>query len=277
MDGEGILFRPPCLGLKNSDFYPLIALPVSDYFEYRQRCLWNLKIDFSGQSLTFNPGNDEIDLPPFITRKTFSAEVVRVRNDGRENYFPVVECGRWKDAKDPSFNPPKEYGKIPDEDLIRLGHNPCHDCSFTAFCNLTVTWQNLFFGSIRPPRPGVDEDFNPLPPPRPSCDWETWSPGLGPFVGGEDFNENPSVSWLVSGRQRVPATFSMALADNDQVDSEYSTVFSRPSIGGDYAYQMNGASEVNVMGQRFPAQLGEKFGQGVTAIFRWVPGPARDL
>jgi hypothetical protein len=232
MSSPELLFKPPCFQLKDSEYKELVSMPLDQYFQWRQQKLWDFKAQFDGSI----SGTWQRDQEPERTvTAVLESETIRVRNDDRENYFPQEKCGKWIAQKSDAFNPEKEFGKIPDSDLVKMRHNPCFRCSFTAFCNITITVSNYPYGYRYSESPSADK------PPAPSCDWQQWNP--------KDYyvsNENQEVIWFIDGKLSVAAFFTMSFDDSAKIEENLETVYIRPILAGDYKQSELGAYPVYV-------------------------------
>lgn len=135
------LFKSPCLSLSNPAADQDITLKMSKYYAWRHAKMWDAKVEVTGssQTQTFFEFEDRTE----TTTLTCETETILTRNDGRQNESVVLnQDGTTSKVPVTNFNSAGRYGKIPDENLIRLRHEPCFDCSFTAFVRLSKNWTN---------------------------------------------------------------------------------------------------------------------------------------
>ncbi len=221
MSSPDLLFKAPCFKLKDKEYQELASMSLDDYFKWRQRKMWDFNAQFNG-SMT---GIFSLDDRQWTTTVAYESKTIRVRNDQRENYYPQKKCGKWVDGKSDSFNPEKEFGKIPDNDLLKIRHNPCFsECSFTAFCNMTITWINYAY-------PTLQSEYLDTPPPAPSCEWQQWNPKES-YV--ELSAEDGRVWWFVDGKFNAASEFGMSFVDEARTDEDVKNVYFRPTLHGDY-------------------------------------------
>jgi len=157
-----VLFKAACLPLADGTESGS-SVSLDRFYQWTQRNLWTATLKLTGQGSfqsVFEFG-DRVETTTFSCQASESL----VRNDGRENLFPEIG-GNGKVSLEPSkdFNPEGPYGKIPDSDLLRILHNPCFDCSFTAWFNCQTLWTNYLI---------VQEPGSPDPT-KPN-DWSDWS------------------------------------------------------------------------------------------------------
>lgn len=157
------LFRSRCLALHNPLADQDITLKLSEYYKWRHANLWHadLQITGTGEINSYFYFEDRTE----TTTLTCHAQTIKTRNDGRENVSVLLnEDGTTSMTTIEDFNPPGIHGKIPDENLIRLRHEPCFPCSFTAFVLVQKNWNNLLMFLD----PGD-------PPPEKPFGWSSWS------------------------------------------------------------------------------------------------------
>jgi hypothetical protein len=234
MSSPKLLFKPPCFELKDKKYKELVSMSLDDYFKWRQRKMWDFKAQFDGGI----SGVFHLDEEEWTTTASMKSETIRVRNNQRENYYPKSTCGKWVDGKSDTFNPAKEFGKIPDADLVKMRHNPCFDCSFTAFCEITIIWTNYIYST-------KNYKFPPTSPPAPSCHWQQWNPTDYYFALA---NENNEITWFVNGKMSITAEFGLSFADDAKTDEDVKTVYFRPTLSGDYTQSESGACPVSIEG-----------------------------
>jgi len=193
-----MIYAPTCHALKTDQ---KTNIKLGDYFQWKERSLFDFAVAFEGENKTMNQyGPEEGDkIPTTITYEFKSSDVI---NDGRENKFPKTKPnGTYEIETSASFNPAGKYGKIQDSDLIRIKHNPCFDCSFTAWVNLRKRTKNLIFTAI-------DDDT----PPTGDATYEEFEIISGPdFLSADPQDQDPLIGFLVNALQRVVATFTIKI------------------------------------------------------------------
>jgi hypothetical protein len=173
-------------------------IKAEDYFQWKERSLFDCTVQFGGSSQTTNKyGKD--DVTTIITYQSKSSDVI---NNGRENKFPKIKTdGSYKIETSESFNPAGKFGKIQDSDLIRIKHNPCFDCSFTAWVNLRKRTENLIFTAV-----------DDLTPPTGDESYEKFEITSGPdFISEDPEDEEPLIGFLVNAVQRVVTLFTIKI------------------------------------------------------------------
>lgn len=158
------LFKSPCLSLRNEPADDNISLKLSAYYRWRHANLWEADVQITGNSEYIT--RFEFEDREEKTNLTCNARTIKTRNDNRENFNIILkEDGTTAEEKLTDFNPPGTYGKIPDENLIRLRHEPCfNECSFTAFVHVQKIWSNYL----------IFQDLGAEPPKKPLY-WSSWS------------------------------------------------------------------------------------------------------
>jgi len=177
---------------------------IDNYFLCKERSLFEIKVDFSGANKTTHVyGPDITDTRD--TTVTYEFVFADVINNLRENRFPKTKPdGTYEIEKSDAFNPSGKYGKIKDSDLIRLKHNPCFACKFTAWVVLRRKINNLIIE--------VTEEDHYVTPTKPDDSWDQWSVISGPDIKyrPDPTSGNPWV-YLVNASQRFTVQLSMAI------------------------------------------------------------------
>jgi hypothetical protein len=196
-----MIYEADCHTLKTNQ---KTDIKIDDYFLWKERSLFDFQVSFQGQSITtvrYGYVNEET-ITQSATYNFISADVI---NDDRENKFPVANTdGTYKIEKSDSFNPPGAYGKIKDSDLIKIRHNPCFDCSFTAWVTLRRNQTNRLAL--------VDEPIDdPVPPGKPNDSYDRWDIVRGPELWAVDDSGRETYAYLVNSSQRITRTSSIQI------------------------------------------------------------------
>lgn len=195
-----MIYSADCHTLKKDE---VTDVKIDDYFLWKERSLFDFKASFQGASETEHEyGPDGEIITTTTSYEYVSSEVI---NDDRENKFPEgKDDGTFEIKTSALFNPAGIYGKIKDSDLIRIQHNPCFDCSFTAWVTLRkVTANSLYIVRTK------DGDPPAQPPAKPDDSYDQWSVVRGPDLfyyddGGEGF-----YGYLINFGQRSTGTLSL--------------------------------------------------------------------
>ena len=190
-----MIYAPACHALKTDQ---KTNIKIEDYFQWKERSLFDFTVGFEGQNKTINQYGED-NKTTTITYEFKSCDVI---NNGRENKFPKIKTdGTYEIETSQSFNPPGKYGKIQDSDLIRVKHNPCFDCSFTAWVVLRKRTQNSIYIFI-------DDHETPTGDER----YEQFDIVSGPDLIGEDpGDQEPIFGYLINTVERVVASFGIKI------------------------------------------------------------------
>jgi hypothetical protein len=197
-----VIYAADCHTLKKDE---VTDVKIADYFLWKERSLFEIKIAFEGQNVTSHQyGQDEDHkINTTITYEYVSSDVI---NNLRENKFPKNKPdGTYVIEKSDSFNPEGIYGKIQDSDLIKIRHNPCFNCKFTAWVVLRKKTSNLVVSA-------GDYDDEPVPPEKPDDSYDQWNIVSGPDVNLLQVEGQPvRYSYLVNAGQRSAVTLFMTI------------------------------------------------------------------
>ena len=193
-----MIYAATCHALKTDQ---KTDIKIDDYFKWKERSLFDILVAFKGANRTnVRFGPEESD--KVVTTITYEYKSSDVINNNRENKFPRFKPnGTYEIETLKSFNPPGKYGKIQDSDLIRIKHNPCFECSFTAWVNLRRRTENAVFTAI-------DNDE----PPTGDESYEQFEVVRGPEIIGYDPGDlEPIIGFLVNSVQRVVASYTIKI------------------------------------------------------------------
>lgn len=190
-----MIYAPACHALKTDQ---KTDIKIEDYFQWKERSLFDFTVGFDGESKTINQYGQD-NKTTTITYEFKSCDVI---NNGRENKFPKIKTdGTYEIETSQSFNPPGKYGKIQDSDLIRIKHNPCFDCSFTAWVILRKRTKNLIYRAVDDPTPPTGDER-----------YEQFEIVSGPDVIFEDpQDQEPTFGFLINTVERVVALFGIKI------------------------------------------------------------------
>jgi len=197
-----VIYEADCHTLKKDE---VTDIKINDYFLWKERSLFDFKVSFEGASETENEyGFDAEIITTTISYEYVSSEVI---NNDRENKFPEgKDDGTFEIKTSSLFNLAGKYGKIKDSDLIRIKHNPCFDCSFTAW----VTLRKVEANSLAKVR--TENNDPPMDPPeKPDDSYDRWSIVRGPDLYYIDDGGAHFWSYLVNSGQRFTRTSSIKI------------------------------------------------------------------
>ena len=197
-----MIYSADCHTLKKDQ---VTDVEIDDYFLWKERSLFDLKVSFQGQNVTtVGYGIDEAEtITQSTTYEVVSAEVI---NNDRENKFPETkDDGTFEIKTSALFNPAGIYGKIKDSDLIRIQHNPCFGCNFTAWATFRRTQTNRLI-IIRTP----DED-PPIAPVKYDNSYDRWDIVRGPDLFYYDDGGEAFFGFLINAGQRFTQTLSLQI------------------------------------------------------------------
>jgi hypothetical protein len=197
-----VIYEADCHVLKKNQ---KTDLEIDDYFLWKERSLFDIKIAFEGQNIICKQyGTDENRrVCTTIVYRYMSSDVI---NNLRENKFAIIRPdGTYVIEQSGSFNPPGIYGKIKDSDLIKIKHNPCFDCKFTAWVLLHKITTNLIISE------GNAEDYT-IVPPKPDPSYFQWDVISGP---DENLLQTPGqttrYSYIVNSGQNIVVSLSIKI------------------------------------------------------------------
>lgn len=260
-----MIYEADCHTLKTNQ---KTDIKIDDYFLWKERSLFDFKVTFQGQSITtVSYGMDDVETITQSTTYNFiSADVI---NDDRENKFPVANTdGTYKIEKSDSFNPPGAYGKIKDSDLIKIRHNPCFDCKFTAWLILRITKTNHLVIA----RTAGD----PETPAKPDDSYDMWNIVRGPDLFYYDDSGEGIYGYLINYGQRITRTSSIEIGPG-YIDPKTRNVGGVFSFSG-WAQESQDSSNANIkVGTYEYDGFVNDLEDGITAQIQWGIKAKRDL
>jgi hypothetical protein len=196
-----MIYEADCHSLKTNQ---KTDIKISDYFLWKERSLFDFTISFDGENKTNNEygldGQENI-----ITTVSYEYGSSVVINNKRENKTPSIRPdGTYEFKQSDSFNPAGAYGKIKDADLIRIRHNPCFDCEFTAYVSLRKNIQKLVVVL------STYDGIPPTPTP-PDQTYYQWQIVRGPDLVYSDDSGRESYGYLINASKNVPVSFTMQI------------------------------------------------------------------
>lgn len=258
-----MIYEADCHTLKKDQ---VTNVKIDDYFLWKERSLFESTVVFQGSNrVSHQYGQDEANkIDTTISYEYVSSDVI---NDRRENKFPFVKTdGTYEIKTSQSFNPGGKYGKIQDLDLIRIKHNPCFECRFTAWTVLRKKTNNLIIK--------VTEEEKDSIPNKPNESFDQWEIVSGPdelFTTDED--SPPVYGYLINAGQRFTVSFSIIIHSGfiDPKTRNLGDVFS--FTGWAIKSETTPNAKIQIGYLEYNASVGIE--EGITAQIEWKPNKKR--
>lgn len=260
-----MLYEADCHTLKTDQ---KTDIKIDDYFLWKERSLFDFKASFQGQSITtVGYGMDDVEtITQSTTYNLISADVI---NNDRENKFPIAKTdGTYKIEKSNSFNPPGLYGKIPDSELIKIRHNLCFNCKFSAWFILRITKTNHLVV--------VRTAEDPETPKKPDDSYDTWNVVRGPDLFYYDDGGEGIYGYLVNYGQRTTRSSSIEIGPG-YIDPETRNVGGVFNFNGWATLSQNEANaKIKIGSSQFNGLIAD-LEDGIEANIEWPIKTKRDL